>query len=603
MKKLVPLLISLLISFGGLSAQLAGNIGDSTNISCYGAADGTATVSIIGGTEPYEILWDDDSLTTDTTAIRLVAERWYRVTVTDATDASIKDSVMLSQPDQIAITFDSIFPNPCLGLQIGEIYITPEGGEAPYGYLWTGPSGFSSQLQDITGLKEGMYFLDLTDALGCTYERDTSIVDGDPISVTHSLSHYRDFNLVCHGDSTGSIRIDTVAGNGFDWKNYTYIWNGPDGYKTYEHEIHNLVAGNYHLNVLDSAGCRSDVTITLTQPPPLVIWYDSIVSNPCLNDQASAIYISVLNGIEPFLYNWTGPDGFISSSADIMNLAKGRYTTAVGDDDKCSSLSDTNLIQVDNIEMILALSAFGDYNISCNGLDDGFIKIQSVPGYGDISDFTFLTAGPDGFTSPFRFMTTGVKAGNYHITISDPLGCSGEQNIVLTEPLRVQTGSISGATLFVHDSNYTYIVADESTQSAYTWSVEGGEIWSGQGNKSVDIEWRTIHSGMVKVTEMDENGCWGDTVYLQTSFLAVSTPDLPASTISVYPSPAETTLYIRGINQTKGSVEFYSLLGQLVWKVDLAGEINLEPLSRGVYFLKIKNRKGQVILTRKIIKK
>ncbi len=102
---------------------------------------------------------------------------------------------------------------------------------------------------------------------------------------------------------------------------------------------------------------------------------------------------------------------------------------------------------------------------------------------------------------------------------------------------------------------------------------------------------------------MDENGCWGDTVYLQTSFLAVSTPDLPASTISVYPSPAETTLYIRGINQTKGSVEFYSLLGQLVWKVDLAGKINLEPLSRGVYFLKIKNRKGQVILTRKIIKK
>ncbi|MCK4751429.1 MAG: T9SS type A sorting domain-containing protein, partial [Bacteroidales bacterium] len=279
------------------------------------------------------------------------------------------------------------------------------------------------------------------------------------------------------------------------------------------------------------------------------------------------------------------------------------YTIAVGDDDKCSSLSDTNLIQVDNIEMILALSAFGDYNISCNGLDDGFIKIQSVPGYGDISDFTFLTTGPDGFSSPFRFMTTGVKAGNYHITITDPVGCSGEQDTVLTEPLRVQTGSISGATLFMHDSNYTYIVADESTQSTYTWSVEGGEIWSEQGNKSVDIEWRTIHSGMVKVTEMDENGCWGDTVYLQTSFLTVSAADLTASTISVYPTPAETTLYIRGINQTEGSAEFFSLLGKSVLRVDLTGEINLETLNTGVYFLKIKDSKGQIILSRKIIKK
>ena len=60
MKKLVPVIFSLLIPFGSLSAQLTANISDSSNISCNAAVDGTATVYISGGTEPYEILWDDD---------------------------------------------------------------------------------------------------------------------------------------------------------------------------------------------------------------------------------------------------------------------------------------------------------------------------------------------------------------------------------------------------------------------------------------------------------------------------------------------------------------------------------------------------------------
>ncbi|MCK4750975.1 MAG: SprB repeat-containing protein, partial [Bacteroidales bacterium] len=334
MKNILPVLIGILIPFGSLSAQLGASINDSTNLSCFESMDGTATVSISGSTGPFEILWDDDSLTTLAIATDLIAERWYRVTVTDAAFAEVKDSVMLSQPDEIIyelgglktiqcygpsegfikisssggagphdytwsgeitsdsdsvynltagkyyflitdstgctqndsltleeadkvlITYDSIFPNPCLGQAKGEIYVSAEGGQSPYEYLWTGPTDFTSTSQDITGLMEGQYCLDLTDARGCVYERDTSMVDGDPITVTYSVSEFRDFNLVCYGDSSGSIAVDTVAGNGLDWKNYTYIWNGPGGYKEYTHEISDLKAGNYHLNVFDSLNCR-----------------------------------------------------------------------------------------------------------------------------------------------------------------------------------------------------------------------------------------------------------------------------------------------------------------------------------------------------------
>ncbi len=681
MKKRIPVFLVVLISWGNLNAQLTASIDDSTNLSCYESGDGSATVSISGGIEPYEILWDDDSLTTTPTITNLSAGRWYRVSVTDAVDSVATDSVMLSQPeeivfeleglkviqcygpqegylkissdggtgphtyawsgevssesdsiynlsagkyyftvtdsvgcsltdsltlteaDRVQITFDSIFPNPCLGQQTGEIYITAAGGELPYDYAWTGPSGFSSTLQDITGLKEGMYSLDLTDARGCVYQRDTSIVDGDPISVFYSASEYGEFNLLCHGDASGSIRVDTVAGNGLDWRNYTYIWSGPGGYKAYAYEIENLAAGNYHLNVFDSVNCRSDVTVTLQEPPPITFHYDSVVSNPCIDDQNSAIYISLQNGTEPFSYNWTGPEGFTSSQQDITGLSKGRYEVTVTDDDGCQSASDTTLIQVDNIDMVVSVSQFGDYNVSCNGSDDGFIKIVSIPGYEDISGFIYYTTGPDGFTSPFRFMTTGVKAGDYHITVTDPQGCSGEKDLVLTEPPKVQTGTISGANRFVLDSNYTYTVSDESVSSIYTWSVEGGEIWSGQNSKSVEIEWRTEGTGRVKVVETDENGCTGDTVYLNTQFQIPAGIEQAAESLRIYPNPALHSLYIRGMDIPGGSVEFYSLLGKLVHRQDFSNEISLDALDRGVYYLRVIDPSGQLLLTRKIIKK
>ncbi len=76
-------------------------ISDSTNVSCYGYSDGTATVTIAGGIPPYSILWNDPQNTTAQTVYGLSADQYYTVTVTDAALNSVSDSVMLSQPPEI----------------------------------------------------------------------------------------------------------------------------------------------------------------------------------------------------------------------------------------------------------------------------------------------------------------------------------------------------------------------------------------------------------------------------------------------------------------------------------------------------------------------
>ena len=65
MRNLSILLIGLFLPLINLSAQLTATISDSSNLSCFESMDGSATVMISGGTEPYEILWNDDSLTTE----------------------------------------------------------------------------------------------------------------------------------------------------------------------------------------------------------------------------------------------------------------------------------------------------------------------------------------------------------------------------------------------------------------------------------------------------------------------------------------------------------------------------------------------------------
>ncbi len=76
-------------------------ISDSTNVSCYGYSDGTATVTITGGMPPYTILWNDPQSNTNPTVYDLSADQYYTVTVTDANLNTVSDSVMLSQPPEI----------------------------------------------------------------------------------------------------------------------------------------------------------------------------------------------------------------------------------------------------------------------------------------------------------------------------------------------------------------------------------------------------------------------------------------------------------------------------------------------------------------------
>jgi hypothetical protein len=147
------------------------NITSSTNISCYGFADGTAVVTPSGGAPPYGFLWDDDLNTAGSAVTGLSANIWYHAVVTDTNECTATDSVMLTEPDPMIIIKD-FTPKICPWTNEGYISLDVSDGTPPYSFSWS-----TGDLTDSIGdLSAGVYKVTITDAEGCTLN-DSILID------------------------------------------------------------------------------------------------------------------------------------------------------------------------------------------------------------------------------------------------------------------------------------------------------------------------------------------------------------------------------------------------------------------------------------------
>lgn len=118
--------------------------------------------------------------------------------------------------------------------------------------------------------------------------------------------------------------------------NYTYSWNfDGNGSFTQEGPIFDFVIpGTYNVSLT-----ANDGTTTTTFTKPIIVPenfdIDVTIIPTKINDSSGIIYTNVSGGTAPYSYNWTGPNGFTSTSKDIFNLSDGNYTLTVTDSNGC----------------------------------------------------------------------------------------------------------------------------------------------------------------------------------------------------------------------------------------------------------------------------
>ncbi len=126
------------------------------NLNCFGGQNGTASIAILGGTQPYSYLWCNGDTTELTSSL---AAGICGVTATDHNGCSVTAMVSISQPDSLQVSVSAV--NTTIGQNNGSVSVdSASGGVPPYSYAWSGGA--------TVGLAAGNYTLTLTDNAGCT---------------------------------------------------------------------------------------------------------------------------------------------------------------------------------------------------------------------------------------------------------------------------------------------------------------------------------------------------------------------------------------------------------------------------------------------------
>ena len=175
----------------------------SSDISCNGLNDGTATVVISGGVAPYNYLWDDINAQTSSTATALIAGT-YTVTITDANSTIATQSVVISEPSALNLTNISSVDATCIGCADGTATVTVSGGVAPYTYLWDDINAQTSSI--ATGLTAGNYTMSVTDANGCN-DAVTVVVNENSATALNGL---KDSELLVYPNPTSDYVIFNI---------------------------------------------------------------------------------------------------------------------------------------------------------------------------------------------------------------------------------------------------------------------------------------------------------------------------------------------------------------------------------------------------------
>lgn len=274
--------------------------------SCVGAADGSLSISLSGGTAPLSFEWAGGS---QVDSLSGLASGLHPITVTDGNGCVKETNLVLEEGLELAANMQI---NYACG--DGAVVVSAQvlNGQAPYAYQWS----TASDAAVLTGAVAGNYNLTLTDANACSNEFDVSIDYVAPIMLDATLGH-----LSCPNATDGSISIQASGG----LPPYQYNWsNGSNGT-----ELTNLPAGSYMLN-FQAASCGISQLFTIEEPQ--AIQANFIIENDIdVGLKATAL---ITGGTSPYSFEWS--NGQNTNTATHLELGQ-HYELIVRDANGCQA--------------------------------------------------------------------------------------------------------------------------------------------------------------------------------------------------------------------------------------------------------------------------
>lgn len=454
---------------------VTGTIISTTDVSCFGGSDGSATVEASGGVGPYDYSLNGGVFQPSNIFNGLSAGS-YIVTIRDSHSCTGNVPFSIAQPVLPLNGSASVTNVDCFGESTGRIDIMVTGGTAPYTFLWN--TGATSE--DLMNIPAGDYNVVITDNNGCTTIVNATVSQPDsPLTGTVTET-----DVLCYGESTGSIDLSVTGGT----PPYSFAW---DNGATTE-DITNLLAGTYSVIITDSNGCTASVNATVEEPSAAVSASISSQTNvSCYGGNDGAVTITGSGGTAPYEYQLDA--GSFQSSGTFVSLAAGSYTITVRDANLCTFVLPISITQPASS---LSGSIVSQTNVLCFGDPTGAV---TVSGSGGTPPYEYSIDGGD-FGGSGSFVD--LLAGDHTVIIRDDNLCTFTITVTITEPGSSLSGSIISQTdVFCYgDETGIVNVTGSGGTPPYTYSIDGGGFQaSGFFNN--------LASGAHTIIVMDNNLC------------------------------------------------------------------------------------------------
>lgn len=355
------------------------------NITCFGANDGSASISAnpvdalgLDDGEVVSIIWTDPTGTnypgdeTNTSRTGMMPGVWF-VTVLDDFGCEVTIPITITSPDELILTVNTQNSPTCYGYSDGSIDLGVTGGTPTYEFSWKDLPGETSDVLNTIG--SGSYWGYVEDGNGCVDSIQVLVSEPDSLYAVYTVK-----DVLCFGDSTGSIIIDDVF-NGSGTINYYWdlggvVPNPPSNINV----ASGLPAGTYLVTIQD-AYCDNLYEFTITENP--AIDFSEFGFDPAycrLYDYQNGngqVYAAAIGGVPDYDYLWTNlATGETVPNSTWGGLNPGDYEITVTDDVGCVM---KRTITVDSLNPIADFTVSSDQlNADLNGTETVFATFTNT---------------------------------------------------------------------------------------------------------------------------------------------------------------------------------------------------------------------------------
>lgn len=383
----------------------------------------------------------------------------------------------------------------------GSITVTGKGGQGPYWYSIDNGASFQDS-PSFPGLRAGTYLVRVKDTLQALSPAETVVIT-EPASMNVSTA----VTPGCFGALANTLAVSASGGTA----PYAFSIDGGATYQASGRYL-SLAAGTYQVRVKDANGCVAAAATQVTSLPEVTT---GIAGSPADGICAGEAVTLRPKGTAPpgTTFAWLPGPGLtiMGDSARVRPTATATYTLVTTTAGGCT--------ERDSVTVVVKPGPVADAGPDQRFCSGGTVTVgtPALPGYSYRWVYPNMTGNMSGSLSAmatFTKVNTGTQPDTITLTlIATHDGCVQTDEVRVVVVPRPVSHRISGsASVCPGVTGVTYTIADPAA-AGYRWEISGGILVSGQGTRSITVNWGpTSSTANIKAYGVTPYGCPLDTL-------------------------------------------------------------------------------------------